>query len=170
MTIRNPMGYKFLRTWQQACEIFELTEKFVATLPTRHPKTGQYLTDLKDQMIRSARSVVRNIEEGYARVTTREYVQFLGYSIASLEELLGDYQYCEKGELGETKMYQRGIYLCRGESKMLTNQMKSLENKMVSEKTLSQNEMIRKSMQKSGRREEEFNNFLEDIVKKSKSS
>lgn len=34
-----------------------------------------------------ARSVKRNIEEGWKRSTTSEFLQFLGYSQGSLEEL-----------------------------------------------------------------------------------
>lgn len=88
---RNPLGYKNLRTWQQANEILELTEEFVATLPKHHPKTGQKMSDVSDHMLRSARSVIRNIEEGFKRITTKEYVSFLGFSSGSLEELLGDF-------------------------------------------------------------------------------
>ena len=42
-----------------------------------------------------ARSVKRNIEEGWKRPTTAEYLQFLGYSQASLEELRGDVRDCK---------------------------------------------------------------------------
>lgn len=38
----------------------------------------------------AARSVVRNIEEGFKRTTTGEYLQFIGYSQGSLEEVKGD--------------------------------------------------------------------------------
>lgn len=38
----------------------------------------------------AARSVKRNIEEGWKRPTTKEYLIFLGYSQASLEEVKGD--------------------------------------------------------------------------------
>jgi len=44
----------------------------------------------KSQVDDAARSVVRNIEEGYKRSTTSEYLQFLGYSQGSLEEVKGD--------------------------------------------------------------------------------
>lgn len=115
---RNPLGYRSLRTWQQANEIFELTEKFSATLPVKHPQTGQYLTDLKDQMIRSGRSVVRNIEEGYSRISTKEYISFLGFSLGSLEELIGDLKYCQKGEIGDDRWAAKGIQMGVGEAKI----------------------------------------------------
>lgn len=165
LTPRNPLGYKYLRTWQQANELFELTEKFVATLPKKHPQTGQYLTDLKDQMIRSARSVVRNIEEGYARMTTKEYIQFLGYSLGSLEELIGDFKYCQKGDIGDAEGAAKGIRFGVGESKMLQSQIKKLDEKTLNEKSLSQNEMIAKSMAENAKREKEFDRWLENQKK-----
>jgi len=44
----------------------------------------------KAQLDDAARSVVRNIEEGYKRSTTKQYLDFLSYSQASLEEVKGD--------------------------------------------------------------------------------
>jgi len=44
----------------------------------------------KAQLDDAARSVVRNIEEGYKRATTSEYSDFIGYSQGSLEEVKGD--------------------------------------------------------------------------------
>lgn len=165
---RNPLGYRSLRTWQQANELFELTEKFVATLPLRHPKTNQYLTDLKDQMVRSARSVVRNIEEGYTRTSTKEYLSFLGFSAGSLEELIGDLKYCQKGNIGDDKWVSKGIQMGVGEAKMLDRQIKSLEEKTFVDKTASQNDMIRRSMSGQKRKEEEFDAWLQELVKKEK--
>jgi len=159
---RNPLGYKNLRTWQQANEILELTEKFVATLPKTHPQTGQKMSDVADHMLRSARSVVRNIEEGFKRTTTKEYISFLGFSAGSLEELLGDFEYCVKGGLGDETMGNKGVWLCRGEGKMLYNQVKSLEKKMFDEKTMSANEMARLAMQEAKDRENKFDNWLKN--------
>lgn len=133
---RNPQGYKQLLTWKQANQILELVEIFVTTLPKYHPKTNQKLADLADHMLRSARSLVRNIEEGFKRTTTQQYLDFLGFSAGSLEELLGDFLYCQKGNLGDQPLADKGIKLCKGESTMLFRQMKSLEEKMAREKTL----------------------------------
>ncbi|MEK7522336.1 MAG: four helix bundle protein, partial [Patescibacteria group bacterium] len=52
----------------------------------------------KSQVDDAARSVVRNIEEGFKRTTTGEYLQFIGYSQGSLEEVKGDVR-----ELAEDK-------------------------------------------------------------------
>lgn len=168
-TNRNPMGFKVLRTWQQANEIFEITEKLAATFPVKHPKTGQYLTDLKDQMIRSARSVVRNIEEGYSRNSTGEYLNFLGFSFGSLEELLGDFEYCASGNIGDHDLAQQGLRLCRGEAKMLCGQMEGLKNKMIQEKTFSEKDQAKMILERQSveqkRQDEWLANELERIKK-----
>lgn len=55
---------------------------------------------LRAQLDDAARSVVANIEEGYKRPTTKEYLSFLGYSQASLEEVKGDIRRaCQDGFL-----------------------------------------------------------------------
>lgn len=160
---RNPLGYKNLRTWQQANEILELTEKFVTTLPKNHPKTNQAMADVADHMLRSVRSVVRNIEEGFKRTTTKEYISFLGFSAGSLEELLADFEYCVKGGLGDAAMGNKGVWLCRGEAKMLFNQIKSLEKKIFDEKTVSSNELARDSINRAREREDKIDRWLEEI-------
>jgi len=165
---QNPLGYRYLRTWKQSCEIFELTEKFTASFPLKNPKTGQYLTDLKDQMIRSARSVVRNIEEGYSRTSTKEYISFLGFSLGSLEELIGDYKYCQKGNIGDDKWVAKGIQMGVGEAKMLNSQIKSLEAKMYREKTTSINDMARKALNEHRNKEKDFDDWLRSKYPKRK--
>ena len=84
---KSPMGYKELLTWRQAGEIYRRTKDF-----TRDHLDVRRDMRLIGHMNDSARSVQRNIEEGYKRASTREYVQFLGFSRASLEELKGDFE------------------------------------------------------------------------------
>lgn len=79
----DPNGYQYLGVWQNAALLRVLIRKFTLTLPFTEKR-------LKTQMDDSARSVKRNIEEGWKRPTTSEYLTFLGYSQASLEELKGD--------------------------------------------------------------------------------
>lgn len=164
---RNLLGYRTLRTWQQANEIFELTEKYAATLPVKHPMTGQYLTDLKDQIIRSGRSGVRNIEEGYVRTSTKEYISFLGFSLGAIEELLNDFKYCQKAKLGDLELCSKLIGLCVGEAKMLDSQIKSLERKMTLEKTTSPNDRAQMILNENTKKEKEFDEYLKDVLRKS---
>jgi len=61
-----------------------------------HPLTPTLKSEhrLAAQLDDAARSVKRNIEEGFKRPTTKEYLIFLGYSQASLEEVKGDIRDC----------------------------------------------------------------------------
>lgn len=126
---RNPLGYKNLLSWQQACQIYDLTKEFAATLPKIHPKTGQSMYRLVNHMVDSARSVKRNIEEGHRRQYTHEYIQFLGYSLGSLEELNGDYEDCRKDKIGNQEIIKKVLPLLHGEDKLLCRQRESLERK-----------------------------------------
>jgi len=143
-----------------------LTEKYCATFPKQNPATGQYLTDLKDQMIRSARSVVRNIEEGYSRTSTGEYVAFLGFSKGSNEELLGDFQYCVDSKLGEHDYAIKGVYLCKGEGKMLESQMRALKQKQIQEKSFSSKDQAKLILENQGREKREQEKFLDELKEK----
>lgn len=85
---QDPKGYQYLGVWQNAALLRVLVRVWTKGLPR-----GEYR--LKAQMDDEARSVKRNIEEGWKRPTTSEYLQFLGYSQASLEELRGDIIDCK---------------------------------------------------------------------------
>lgn len=80
-----PNGYIFLVTWSNASLFRIFVRKFTSTLPKNEYR-------LKAQFDDNARSTVANIEEGFARQTTSEYINFLGYSRASLIEGKGDTQ------------------------------------------------------------------------------
>lgn len=160
MTIpyKNPQGYRELRTWQQAKEILELTEEFVKTLPAKAPEKGH--------MDRSARSTVRNIEEGFRWTTTQEYIKFLGFSAGSNEELMADFEHCLKGKKGDQKWAEKGYWLCKGESSMLHSQIKSLEEKMVRERTQPESQRIKSITIKQKTINEDFDKILEKYHKK----
>lgn len=85
----DPEGYKYLVPWSNAVLLRFLVRKLTDSLPKREYRRKAQLDD-------AGRSTVRNIEEGYKRSTTSEYLQFLGYSQGSLEEVKGD-----TGELAE---------------------------------------------------------------------
>lgn len=78
-------GYIHLIAWANASLVRILVHKFTDPLPKSEYR-------LKHQIDDAARSVVANIEEGFARPTTSEYLTFLGYSEASLIEVKGDIQ------------------------------------------------------------------------------
>ena len=165
---RDPAGYKNLLTWQQAGSIYHMTKDFVR----------KYLWGIDDKrlvnhLIDSGRSVQRNIEEGYKRATTKEYIEFLGFSRASLEELKGDFEELkreykegirrenkgreggykgregsDKGEKsyeGEMKKIERILDLIYGEDCMIGRQLYGLERKMVKDKTAPKADIIKKN-------------------------
>ncbi|MBU4299518.1 four helix bundle protein [Patescibacteria group bacterium] len=78
----HPEGYKFLAVWTNAALLRFLIRKFTEELPRSEYRSKTQLDD-------SARSVVSNIEEGYKRPTTKEYLSFIGFSQGSLEEIKG---------------------------------------------------------------------------------
>lgn len=80
---QNPEGYKYLVPWTNAVLLRFLIRRLTSQLPKSEYRRKAQLDD-------AARSVVRNIEEGYKRSTTSEYLQFIGYSQGSLEEVKGD--------------------------------------------------------------------------------
>src|SRR3990167_1764645 len=85
---KDPKGFQYLAVWQNAALLRVFVRNFTLSLPLWERR-------LKAQMDDEARSVKRNIEEGWKRPTTSEYLQFLGYSQGSLEELRGDVRDCK---------------------------------------------------------------------------
>ncbi len=79
----HPEGYKYLSVWTNAVLL-----RFLVRVLTEELPRSEYRS--KSQIDDAARSVVANVEEGYKRTTTREYLNFLGYSQGSLEEVKGD--------------------------------------------------------------------------------
>lgn len=97
-------GYIFLISWSNANLLRVLVKKFTNNFP-------KSLYRLKNQMDDAARSVVANIEEGFARPTTAEYIKFLGFSRASLIEVKGDIQRCLQDELLKSKRNSKLVSL-----------------------------------------------------------
>ena len=87
----DPEGYKYLVQWSNSVLLRYFIRRFTESLPKSEYRR-------KSQVDDAARSVVRNIEEGFKRTTTGEYLQFIGYSQGSLEEVKGDVR-----ELAEDK-------------------------------------------------------------------
>ncbi|MBU2592374.1 four helix bundle protein [Patescibacteria group bacterium] len=80
---KTSQGYKFLIPWSNAALLRILIRKVSSVLPRSEYRAKAQVDD-------AARSVLANIEEGWKRPTTSEYLQFLGYSQGSLEEVKGD--------------------------------------------------------------------------------
>lgn len=97
---KNPEGYRELAAWSNARLLEILIRKFTLTLIPHSPTLKSSLKPapnlapheyrLKTQLDDCARSVCANIEEGFKRPSTKEYIDFLGFSQGSLEEVKGD--------------------------------------------------------------------------------
>jgi len=171
--MRNPLGYKVLRTYQQGEEIYELTKKFTALY--LHPIADSRLTG---HMNDSARSVPRNIAEGYGRNNTKQYYEFMGFSFGSLLELLEDCLELEKDikggqrktrdDYGALKDLSKIIKLCMGEKTMLKKQIERIEIIAGEQGLMSQGQRITKMMSENQRKEKEFNQWLAGELKKNR--
>lgn len=82
---QDPYGYKKLLAYKKAEEL-----QMACSHLTRLFPFSKTLSSLADQMDRSARSGKQNIVEGWRRNTTREYYDFLGFSIGAVAELEED--------------------------------------------------------------------------------
>lgn len=80
---KHPQGYKYLVQWSNTVLLRYFIRMFTSSLPKSEYRRKAQLDD-------AARSVVRNIEEGFKRSTTKEYIDFIGFSQGSLEEVKGD--------------------------------------------------------------------------------
>lgn len=80
---KDPEGYRDLLPWSNAVLLRHLVRVLTSSLPAKEFRRKTQLDD-------AARSMVRNIEEGFKRPTTKEYLDYLGFSQASLEEVKGD--------------------------------------------------------------------------------
>ena len=173
--MRNPFGYKVLRTYQQGEEIYTLTKHF----------TADHLRPIDDKrlighMNDSGRSIPRNIAEGYGRNNTKQYYEFLGFAFGSLIELIEDCLTLEKeiqegrrmtkdskGKQREAEKMlrdiQRIIKLCMGEKTMLKNQMERIE-KMVGEQGLvSANQLAARGLAERREKEKELDRWAESL-------
>lgn len=84
---KHPEGFKKLITYKKSEELMEICLRVTKEFKNLRDKT---LEALADQMDRSVRSVKQNKVEGWMRNTTEEYLNFLGFALASLAELTED--------------------------------------------------------------------------------
>jgi four helix bundle protein len=84
----SPTGYKQLLVYQKAEQLQMACAAFTSRFPPS--SRSKTLLALADQMDRSARSVKQNIVEGWKRNGTKEYFEFLGFSLGACAELEED--------------------------------------------------------------------------------
>ena len=79
----SPVGYRYLVQWSNSVLLRHFIRLFTDSHIAREYKRKAQLDD-------AGRSTVRNLEEGFKRATTSEYLDFVGFSQGSLEEVKGD--------------------------------------------------------------------------------
>lgn len=188
MISKKPEGYRDLLVYKKSESVQTFTISMVATFP----RTKTFL-DLADQMTRSARSVTKNIVEGWKRNTTAEYWQFLGFSVGSNSELMEDAadivtgKYPElmgiKGTMGENVPVPRNtidnllfhplnpalpnavklFLMCKEVNYLLYKLQQSLDHKMDTELTKPQNQKIRGIWTKQNMADKELQDQLQKL-------
>jgi len=72
-------GFKQLRVWNDAVELYILTCKLISNFPYELKKTASNCID-------ASHSISRNIAEGYSRRSIKEYLNFLNIALGSSGE------------------------------------------------------------------------------------
>ncbi len=119
---RQPYGFRNLLAYKKAEELQLECSRITAQFPKY--KT---LIALADQMNRSARSAKQNIVEGWKRNSTKEYYDFLGFSIGANTELEEDCNDIWKG-IYRDLMGVTGIMSEKGNEKGVTGVMSEKGN------------------------------------------
>ena len=80
-------GLENFGAYRKSLELFDLVAKDMETLK------GEYsLGRLVSQQLASADSICANIEEGYGRLSRKEYIRFLDFARGSARETWGRYR------------------------------------------------------------------------------
>jgi four helix bundle protein len=82
-------GFKNLRVWQDAIELYTLAWKIFSNFPFELKKVASNSID-------AAHSISRNIAEGYCRRGLKEYLQHLNIALGSCGEFHSCYESCNQ--------------------------------------------------------------------------
>ncbi len=132
----NPVGYKYLAIYKNAELLDGLTRRITAKFPRAEHRMVEQMND-------AMRSFKVNIVEGWKRPTTREYLNFLGYSQASLAELTDNAEDCLRHKIISQTDYDEYYGWLKKSDYLLGRLVASLENKMSRENTIPQSVKIR---------------------------
>jgi four helix bundle protein len=127
--MHKPEGYKELLVYKRAEELREFIVSMTENFPWDEKRRKEHLLD-------SARSVKQNIVEGWKRSTTKEYYDFLSFSLGSLGEIKEDNDDSLKDKLISEEVHQQLKDKCREEDYLLNRLKLSLHRKMENEGTL----------------------------------
>ena len=114
MTRKNiNRGFKKLRVWQDAIELYVLAWKIFGNFPFELKKVASNSID-------AAHSISRNISEGYCRRGLKEYLQHLNIALGSCGEFHSCYESCHQA-----------IQITDNEFEQLDQLHKKVENQLI---------------------------------------
>ncbi len=116
-------GFKQLRVWNDAIDLYVLTCNFLMKFPFELKKTAGNCID-------SSHSISRNIAEGYSRKSIKEYLNFLNIALGSSGEFHSSiYSFYKAGQITE-ESYEKLDKLHFKTENELIQLIKSLQEKM----------------------------------------
>lgn len=153
--MHKPEGYKELLVYKRAEELRLYILKLTQKLPYDEKRRKVHLND-------SARSVKQNIVEGWKRSTTKEYYDFLSFSLGSLAEIKEDIKdLYEDGKISQ-KTFEFLTNKCQELDYLLNRLRQSLFKKMEREGTLPAKEKYHKAKFGEKQDQRDFDKFLEN--------
>lgn len=154
--MHKPEGYKELLVYKRAEELREFVFKITGDFPYDERRRKEHLRD-------SARSVKQNIVEGWKRSTTKEYYDFLSFSLGSLAEIKEDGKDSLKDDLISKTDHEALMNKCREEDYLLNRLKLSLHRKMENEGTLPTKEKYHSVKFGEKQNQKDLDNYLGDL-------
>lgn len=136
MKQHKPDGFEELLVYKRAEELRLYVVKLTDKLSYDEKRRKVHLND-------SARSVKQNIVEGWKRATTREYYDFLSFSLGSLAEIKEDIKDLYTDGKINQKVFSFFVDKCREEDFLLNRLRQALYGKMEKEGTLPPKDVAR---------------------------
>lgn len=151
----KPEGFKELLAYRRAEELRLYARKLTDKLPYNEKRRIVHLND-------SARSVKQNIVEGWKRTTTKEYYDFLSFSLGSLAEIKEDIKDLFEDKIISEPTHDFFANKCRELDYLLNRLRQSLYEKMRTAGTLPVKEKFTAILQKNEKDEEEVKNLISE--------
>lgn len=112
--------YKDLIVWQKSMKLVNQVYQIIAQMPVEEKYA------LCDQMRRCSTSIPSNNAEGWARATTKEYLNFLSIANGSYAELETQLTICKNNSLASDEIIDQALSLSDEVGKMLAAMIKKL--------------------------------------------
>ena len=116
-------GFRQLRVWNDAIELYILASEILTKFPYHLKKTASNCID-------ASHSISRNIAEGYARRSLKEYLIFLNYALGSSGEFHSSiYSFFKAGQISREEFDKLDELHYKTENELI-QLIKSLQRKL----------------------------------------